>query len=44
MQERLDFILIALISSRILWFNEIIPAPFLEDEFLEKLERGEEVF
>ena len=43
-EERLDFILIALISSRILWFNEIIPAPFLEDEFLEKLERGEEVF
>ena len=24
-----------------MWFNEIIPAPYLENEFLERLERKE---
>ena len=30
-------------ESGILWFNRVIPAPYLEDEFLEKLEKGEEI-
>jgi len=29
----------ALIDSRIVWFNKIIPAPYLDDEFLTKLEK-----
>jgi len=41
--KRLTPIIDALINSGILWFNGIIPAPFLEEEFLEKLEKGEGV-
>ena len=41
-ESRMSNVINALIYSRILWFKEIIPAPFLEDEFVEKLAPPEE--
>jgi len=41
-ESRIRNIINALIRSGILWFKEIIPAPFLEDEFVEKLAPPEE--
>ena len=41
-ESRMSNVINALIYSRILWFEEIIPAPFLEDEFVEKLAPPEE--
>ena len=41
-KKDLEFIIKnTLINSGIMWFNEIIPAPYLENEFLERLERNE---
>ena len=43
-KKDLEFIIKnTLINSGIMWFNEIIPAPYLENEFLERLERNEEI-
>jgi hypothetical protein len=40
--KRMENLREAIINSRILWFSDIIPAPFLEEEFLTKLTSSEE--
>jgi len=40
-EKRMKTIANAIVYSRVLWFGSIIPAPFLEDEFIDKL--GEEI-
>ncbi|XRO75249.1 restriction endonuclease [Methanocaldococcus sp. 28A] len=42
-EKRMENIIYALIYSGILWFKEIIPAPFLEDEFIKKLSPPEDI-